>query len=157
MPGQEHECQQENRFSQSSRLLPFHRFPPRPVAHSLSSIFYHPRSRNPFLPPRKDSSENPDSFAESDGGQPLLAQAFGAVAGQQAGAHGHGMPSEMLRRIGEPFFTTKEPGKGMGLGTFLVRTLAERLGGRLTFESSQNASTTAVLELPVTLRPELVL
>lgn len=71
--------------------------------------------------------------------------------------HGRGMPSEILRRIGEPFFTTKEPGKGMGLGTFLVRTLAERLGGRLTFESSQNSGTTAVLELPMTLRPELVL
>jgi two-component system sensor histidine kinase RegB len=71
--------------------------------------------------------------------------------------HGRGMPSEMLRRIGEPFFTTKEPGKGMGLGTFLVRTLAERLGGRLTFQSSQNTGTTAVLELPMALKPELVL
>jgi len=71
--------------------------------------------------------------------------------------HGCGIPTEMLRRIGEPFFTTKEPGKGMGLGTFLVRTLAERLGGRLTIESAPETGTTAVLELPVTLRPELVL
>jgi two-component system sensor histidine kinase RegB len=70
--------------------------------------------------------------------------------------HGRGMSSEILRRVGEPFFTTKEQGKGMGLGVFLVRTLAERLGGRLTFQSSQDAGTRAVLELPVTLKPELV-
>ena len=69
---------------------------------------------------------------------------------------GRGMSSEILRRVGEPFFTTKEQGKGMGLGVFLARTLAERLGGRLSFQSYQDTGTTAVLELPVTLKPELV-
>lgn len=67
---------------------------------------------------------------------------------------GKGMPADTLRRIGEPFFTTKEPGKGMGLGTFLVRTLAEQLGGRLTFESAPDAGTVATFELPVTRAPE---
>lgn len=64
---------------------------------------------------------------------------------------GVGMSSEVLRRIGEPFFTTKEPGKGMGLGVFLVRTLAEQLGGSLTFESSDHGGTSAILELPITM------
>lgn len=62
---------------------------------------------------------------------------------------GKGMSSNTLRRIGEPFFTTKEPGKGMGLGTFLVRTLAEQLGGRLTFESTPQSGTLATFELPL--------
>jgi len=62
---------------------------------------------------------------------------------------GGGMSAEVLRRVGEPFFTTKEPGKGMGLGVFLVRTLAEQLGGSLTFESPANGGTAAILELPV--------
>jgi two-component system sensor histidine kinase RegB len=62
---------------------------------------------------------------------------------------GHGMPANVLRRIAEPFFTTKEPGKGMGLGTFLVRTFAESLGGRVSFDSAPNEGTTATLELPV--------
>ena len=61
---------------------------------------------------------------------------------------GKGMSSNTLRRIGEPFFTTKEPGKGMGLGTFLVRSLAEQLGGRLTFESTPQSGTRATFELP---------
>src|SRR5580698_4202825 len=63
--------------------------------------------------------------------------------------NGKGMSPSTLRRIGEPFFTTKEPGKGMGLGTFLVRTLAEQLGGRLTFESAPQAGTLATFELPL--------
>jgi two-component system sensor histidine kinase RegB len=63
--------------------------------------------------------------------------------------NGRGMSSQTLRRIGEPFFTTKEPGKGMGLGTFLVRTLAEQLGGRLTFESTPQTGTLATFELPL--------
>jgi len=50
---------------------------------------------------------------------------------------GAGMPPEILSHLGEPFFTTKAPGKGMGLGLFLVRILAERLGGSLDIASSQ--------------------
>ena len=63
--------------------------------------------------------------------------------------HGQGMPANVLRRIAEPFFTTKEPGKGMGLGTFLVRTFAESLGGRVQFDSTPGEGTTAILELPL--------
>jgi two-component system, sensor histidine kinase RegB len=63
--------------------------------------------------------------------------------------HGHGMPANVLRRIAEPFFTTKEPGKGMGLGTFLVRTFAESLGGRVLFDSVPGVGTTVTIELPV--------
>jgi len=44
---------------------------------------------------------------------------------------GCGMSQELLRRAGEPFFTTKEPGKGMGLGLFLVRLVAQRCGAAL--------------------------
>lgn len=63
--------------------------------------------------------------------------------------HGHGMSSETLRHVCEPFFTTKGPGQGMGLGTFLVRTLAERLGGSLHFDSTPGRGTIATFELPV--------
>lgn len=67
---------------------------------------------------------------------------------------GSGMPAEVLRHVGEPFFTTKDTGKGMGLGTFLARTLAEQLGGSLRYESSVGAGTVAMLELPMTPQAE---
>ncbi len=60
-----------------------------------------------------------------------------------------GMTPEVLARAGEPFFTTKPPGKGMGLGLFLARTMAERLGGGLTVASSPSAGTCVTMRLPV--------
>jgi two-component system sensor histidine kinase RegB len=59
---------------------------------------------------------------------------------------GQGMSPEMLRRAGEPFYTTKEAGRGFGLGLFLARVFAERCGGSLSLQSDRG--TTAVLNLP---------
>jgi signal transduction histidine kinase len=61
---------------------------------------------------------------------------------------GAGMTPETLNRLAEPFFTTKGPGRGMGLGTFLVRVFAENLKGSLAFESEVGAGTEAVLDVP---------
>jgi two-component system sensor histidine kinase RegB len=59
------------------------------------------------------------------------------------------MSAETLARLGEPFFTTKEPGCGMGLGIFLVKALAAHLGGELTIDSTLGRGTTTTLELPL--------
>ena len=61
---------------------------------------------------------------------------------------GSGMDAQTLRRATEPFFTTKDPGRGMGLGLFLVRLVAERNGGRLSLQSRLGEGTTATFELP---------
>jgi two-component system sensor histidine kinase RegB len=56
--------------------------------------------------------------------------------------HGQGMPEDVAKRAGEPFYTTKAPGKGMGLGLFLVRLVAERCGGMLRIRSEPGRGTT---------------
>jgi two-component system sensor histidine kinase RegB len=62
---------------------------------------------------------------------------------------GAGMDPDVLSRAGEPFFTTKGPGEGMGLGLFLTRALAEQLGGELAITSTPAAGTEARIDLPV--------
>jgi two-component system sensor histidine kinase RegB len=66
---------------------------------------------------------------------------------------GTGIPPELVARVGEPFFTTKPAGQGMGLGVFLARAIVERLGGGLSIRSAPGAGTTATLWLPVAGRP----
>ncbi len=61
---------------------------------------------------------------------------------------GAGIEAHLLPRVGEPFFTTKPPGSGMGLGLFLARTIVERLGGALEIESVKGEGTTARATIP---------
>lgn len=62
---------------------------------------------------------------------------------------GAGMKAEVLARATEPFFTTKEQGKGLGLGLFLAKSLAERLNGELRIESEPGRGTRVALRLPL--------
>lgn len=62
--------------------------------------------------------------------------------------NGCGAPPEVAARAGEPFFTTKGPGRGMGLGLFLVRTFAERLRGHLAHRFRPGRGTEVEIRLP---------
>jgi two-component system sensor histidine kinase RegB len=68
--------------------------------------------------------------------------------------HGHGMDAAVLARVGEPFFTTKGPGRGLGLGLFLARSVAEQLGGQLALESRVGQGTRVVMTVPTRLGGE---
>ncbi|QEF99519.1 Sensor histidine kinase RegB [Stieleria maiorica] len=68
---------------------------------------------------------------------------------------GQGMTDEVLGRVGDPFFTTKEPGRGIGLGLYLTRNVVSQLGGSLSFRSAPGQGTSAVVTLPIA-KPENV-
>lgn len=61
---------------------------------------------------------------------------------------GAGMPPHILARIGEPFFTTKEPGSGTGLGVFLAKNVVEKLGGDVNIDSIPEQGTTVIVRIP---------
>jgi two-component system sensor histidine kinase RegB len=61
---------------------------------------------------------------------------------------GPGIPPDVLQKVGEPFFTTKAPGQGLGLGVFLARVFFESRGGGLSIESTPGVGTKARAHLP---------
>lgn len=62
--------------------------------------------------------------------------------------NGAGMSSETMRHLGEPFFSTKPPGRGTGLGLATAYGIVAELKGSLTCHSSQGAGTRFTLRLP---------
>lgn len=62
---------------------------------------------------------------------------------------GSGMDASVLARVTEPFFTTKEPGKGTGLGLAMAKGFAEQSGGSLSIDSVVGKGTRVILWLPV--------
>lgn len=61
---------------------------------------------------------------------------------------GTGMPAEVLARASEPFFSTKPPGRGTGLGLSMVRGFVEQLGGAFSIRSDVGAGTVVRLWFP---------
>jgi two-component system sensor histidine kinase RegB len=61
---------------------------------------------------------------------------------------GQGMTPEQISRVSEPFFTTKPPGKGMGLGVFLAKNVLRRIGGSVEFDSTVGQGTCVTVSLP---------
>lgn len=61
---------------------------------------------------------------------------------------GPGFPAEVIGKIGEPLVSTKTGNGGLGLGLYLVKSLAGELGGKLEVRSSGGNRTIVQLQLP---------
>ncbi|SDG82001.1 sensor histidine kinase [Psychroflexus sediminis] len=66
---------------------------------------------------------------------------------------GTGIPKENLKRLTDPFFSTKAPGKGTGLGLSITFNIIKEHKGRLEFESEVGKGTTVRIVLPKINRP----
>ena len=62
---------------------------------------------------------------------------------------GTGIDADTLRQVGNPFFTTRSHGEGIGMGVFIARSLIERLGGKFTIRSKPECGTTVEIILPM--------
>lgn len=93
--------------------------------------------------------ENAQQASPVDAPVTIRAREAGRAVAIEISDRGEGMPPEVLARVGEPFFTTKEPGRGMGLGVFLARSVVEQLRGELAIESRPQHGTTVRFEVPL--------
>ena len=62
--------------------------------------------------------------------------------------NGPGIPPEVQARLFTPFFTTKGPGRGMGLGLTIARRVVQSLGGTLHVTSAPGAGAEFVVRVP---------
>jgi signal transduction histidine kinase len=90
--------------------------------------------------------------AQAPGFQPeitITSRNLGAQVEIRVRDNGTGVPSAIRDRILEPFFTTKPPGEGTGLGLSLSREIIEQgNGGTLRFETKEGEYTEFIITLP---------
>ncbi|MBZ6377825.1 hypothetical protein B5C34_02930 [Pacificimonas flava] len=63
--------------------------------------------------------------------------------------NGTGIPPDILRRVFDPFFSTKEAGRGTGLGLSMVHSLLKQHGGTIEIDSEPGRGTVATMLLPL--------
>ncbi len=90
----------------------------------------------------RDATPGPGRFE-------VRADRDGALLVLRFSDQGEGMPSEVLERMFEPFFTSKSSGSGTGLGLTLVRDTVERAGGTVQVESTPGSGTTFRIDVPL--------
>jgi signal transduction histidine kinase len=63
--------------------------------------------------------------------------------------NGRGIPPDQIQKIFEPFFTSKDPGQGSGLGLSICRDIVQRHGGTISVESRLTEGSRFIVRLPV--------
>jgi two-component system, NtrC family, sensor kinase len=61
---------------------------------------------------------------------------------------GSGIPPEVMKDIFKPFFTTKEVGRGTGLGLYITHEIIKKHGGKIGVKSELGKGTTITIEIP---------
>ena len=88
--------------------------------------------------------------AMPDGGELVLRTALGSdnLIRLEVRDTGVGIPSEHLQDIFNPFYTTKAPGQGTGLGLSVVHSILQRYHGEIRVASEVSVGTTFTIDLP---------
>lgn len=87
------------------------------------------------------------------GGQPALITVRGSIEDEMATVevadNGPGLPAEILGRVFEPFFTTRAPGAGMGLGLSICHTIMEAHQGSIRVGNRSEGGAVFTIHIPL--------
>ena len=93
--------------------------------------------------------ENSLDAIGSNGQIDIITKKIGSEVHIQIGDNGPGIQPAVMKKIWEPFFTTKEPGKGTGLGLSICSDIAHKLGGSIAVENKTQGGALFTLKLPL--------
>ena len=62
---------------------------------------------------------------------------------------GHGIPNDVIKRVFDPYFTTKEPGKGTGMGLSVVHGIVKSHGGIIKVDSRVGSGSVFTVYVPL--------
>jgi len=105
----------------------------------------------------RDAIHNTGRLRISTSTVEIGAESVGAHSGAKIGSFiqlkveddGGGMNEATLAQVFEPYFTTKELGRGTGLGMYTIYNFVQQHGGFIEIESSENVGTTVSIHLPL--------
>ena len=92
--------------------------------------------------------ENATDAIESHGTIAIHAYADGDTLVMKVADTGIGMDDDVKSNIFNPFFTTKDPQKGTGLGLYVAYSELEKMSGTISVDSKLNVGTTFTLNIP---------
>lgn len=92
--------------------------------------------------------------AEVAGDIKCLARREGSLVEIRVSDTGPGIEPDALSKVFDPFYTTKEPGHGTGLGLFIVQEIVREHDGCLAIESIYGEGTSVIILLPLEEKPD---
>ena len=90
-----------------------------------------------------------EASPEETGRVDVTGRVEGTILELRVKDNGHGIKPEDKQRVFTPFFTTKGPGRGMGMGLTIVWRVATSLGGTLAVESEPGQGTEFLVRIPL--------
>jgi two-component system NtrC family sensor kinase len=109
-----------------------------------------PHNEDSIPPPRRSGEPSDKDFTALRRKPPLVLLAnHGPYVFIQAKDTGAGIPPESIQQVFEPFYTTKDPGKGTGIGLTVCLGIVDSYGGRIHVKSHPGEGSCFTVYLPV--------